>query len=1332
MSKTIRILSLLFLLPLFALAEGESSFTQQFSPAREIEDAYQFRYINTANGLSNNSVYSILVDSEGYLWVGTQSGLNRYDGYEVICVSDIFPEFPLSNVNFMDEGGDGLIWIESANRYCIYDVNKHTFSNAADSLLQSLGISPKAYYRVKATKEQLWIMQKGEIHCYNYGQKSLVSWKVPELTMDDFYSKGSTVTSDGIYISFSHRVWHFSSATGQLKRLELPEHKMVKNDILATFIDRDETVWIYSILTDMVCKYRVGGKIVREIVPLVPEGKTSDNNAIRDILDDGKGNVWIATDHAGIFVYKKQNESITNIHHDKTSTHSLSSDNVTSLICDRQGTIWAGHYKTGVSYITTSFDIFQTKGQQYGDVTTLEYDALGNLWIGTDGDGLFVQHPDGTYQKTAVPNINISDIKADMDGTVWVGTYNHGLYHMLSATVYEYYCVGNGSLVSDNVWKMMDDGKGNIWCTSAMSMLSKFDKATHRSTIVKDNNRENIVGYSFAKGKDRLFVGTVYGLWTIDLRSGSKKWQLGNNAGTKNFLSGMIINQHYDSKRNILLLGHMEGATVYDLQNDSIYYLTHQLGGASVSIRSILADDKGDYWLSTAKGLSRVSINRHGVSLQIGVQNYTTREGLQTVDLNENSFSLSPQGKLLFGCINGFVVVDPLPITKSTLPNNAPIISDILIGDKWLSPKCQSISLAHDEANIVVKFFTGRLNNANRVRYAYMLHGAMSDWAYTDDNRISLIGLSPGRYTLLIATCDSDGTRGEVRELSITIRPPFYLSWWMICIYLLLACALAFYTFNRYHLRQKERLEKDREELERRKQTQLADMKLKFFTNISHDLRTPLTLIISPLESIISKVERGESMEQSLPMLKNMQKNARLLYSQVTSLLDFRRLDVGVETLQLDTSDIVAQLGSISLSFHDYAQEKGIHLSFSPSIDSFLMSYDKKKMEKIVYNLLSNAFKYTPQDGDITLSFSIREGNAVIEVADTGCGISDEDKTNVFTRFYQAKSNDSSLTGSGIGLHIANEYVSLHEGTIYVQDNTPKGSVFCVEIPIKPSEALAVSASGDTSVGLKDSISEDNKEQALPSILIVDDNEDMLSFVSSSLQSSYHILTATNGQEALSLLNSNVISLVVSDVMMPIMDGLELCRRMKSDINLSHIPIILLTARTTDENQLEGLQLGADDYVMKPFNMDVLALRIAKFMEWAQVSHRQFKEKVDVSPSEITITPLDEQFIQNAIKIVEEHMSDSEFTVESLGQAVGMSRSNLYKKLMAITGQGPAEFIRTLRIKRGKALLEKSQMQVTEIAYMVGFNSLKSFTTNFKSEYGLTPTEYIKSLTPHS
>ncbi len=1311
MSKTIRILSLLFLLPFAAWAGG----------------SYQFRYLNTTNGLSNNSVNSIFVDSEGYLWIGTRSGLNRYDGYEVVCVSEMFPNVSLNSISLMDEGGDGMVWIESANRYSLYDVHKHVFSNSADSVLLSLGISPKGNYRVKATKDLLWIMQNGEIHCYSYGTKKVQSWHVPELEMGDFYSRGAAVTSDGIYLSFAHRVWHFSSETGQITPIELKRNKIVENDILATFIDSDETVWIYSIVTDMVCKYRVGGKVVREIVSIVPEGKFSDNNAIRDMLDDGKGNVWIASDHAGLFVYKKQSESITNIHRDeKSSFHSIPSDNVTSLACDRQGTIWAGHYKTGVSYATSYSNIFQIEGEQYGDVTALGYDKHGTLWIGTDGDGLFVQHPDGSYQKTRLPNINISNIMADEDGSVWVGTYNHGMYHMRSATDYEHFCVENGTLASNSVWKLVSDCMGNIWYTSAMSMLSKFSKQTHRSTIITNDKGENIVGYSILKGKDKLFVGTAYGLWTIDLKTGKKRWQMGNNAGNKNFLSGMIINGLCDSKRNILILGHMEGATIYDMQNDSVYYLNNQLGGTSVSIRSILADGKGDYWLSTVKGLSHVNISRQGRGLQIGVQNYTAREGLQTVDFNENSFACAPDGKLIFGSINGFVSVFPQIIPKSYLADNAPIISDILVGDKWICPKNESITLAHDETSIIVKFFSGRLNNANRVRYAYMLRGAMSDWAYTDENHISFIGISPGKYTLLISTCDSEGNRGEVRELNINILPPFYLSWWMIGIYLLLACALAYYAFRRYQHRQNERLEKEKEEMERRKQAQLADMKLKFFTNISHDLRTPLTLIISPLESIINKVEQGDDVARSLPMLKNMQKNARLLYSQVTSLLDFRRLDAGAESLQVDMSDIVAQLNSICLSFHDYAQEKGIDLRFNTLKDSFLMSYDKKKMEKIVYNLLSNAFKFTPKDGSITLSLTVSDGNAAIEVTDTGCGISVEDKANIFTRFYQAKSDDSSRTGSGIGLHIATEYVALHGGSISVRDNHPQGSVFTVVIPVKATQSADTATSEMSTVDAN--VSETGDEQSLPTILVVDDNEDMLSFISSSLCSEYNVQTATNGENALSVLSQKAVSLVVSDVMMPVMDGLELCRRMKSDINLSHIPIILLTARTTEENQLEGLQLGADDYVMKPFNMDVLTLRIAKFMEWSQKSHKQFKEKIDIAPSEITITPLDEQFIQNAIKIVEDHMSDSEFTVESLGQAVGMSRSNLYKKLMAITGQGPAEFIRTLRIKRGKALLEKSQLQVTEIAYMVGFNSLKSFTTNFKSEYGVTPTDYVKSL----
>ena len=464
--------------------------------------------------------------------------------------------------------------------------------------------------------------------------------------------------------------------------------------------------------------------------------------------------------------------------------------------------------------------------------------------------------------------------------------------------------------------------------------------------------------------------------------------------------------------------------------------------------------------------------------------------------------------------------------------------------------------------------------------------------------------------------------------------------------------------------------------------------------------------------------------ENLLGQLKNIRKNAQLLLNEVSALLDFRRLDAGGETLNLQHGDIVDHLNSILISFGDYAEERGIRLSFEHDTDSFIMEYDREKMNKVIYNLFSNALKFTPSGGSVSLSFHQENDDVTIAVADTGKGIPDADKPNIFRRFYQSSTNDSSQTGSGIGLHIANDYVRLHHGTISVSDNKPVGSIFTITLPMESPEPSHSHSSESKQPEAKQPDSSERLEES-NSLLVVDDNPDMLSFISSCMQEDYRVLTATDGAAALNVLKQEQVALIISDIMMPGIDGFELCRRVKSDINLSHIPVILLTARDTDVSRIEGLQLGADDYLTKPFNIEVLRLRVKKFIEWEQNNHRQFRQKMNIEPSEITITPLDEQFIRKALDIVEQNIADSDFSVETLAEHVAMSRSTLYKKLMAITGQGPSEFIRTIRIKRGKALLETSQMQVTEIAYAVGFTTVKSFTMNFKAEYGMTPSEFL-------
>jgi DNA-binding response OmpR family regulator len=442
-------------------------------------------------------------------------------------------------------------------------------------------------------------------------------------------------------------------------------------------------------------------------------------------------------------------------------------------------------------------------------------------------------------------------------------------------------------------------------------------------------------------------------------------------------------------------------------------------------------------------------------------------------------------------------------------------------------------------------------------------------------------------------------------------------------------------------------------------------------------------------------------------------------------LLDFRKLDVGIDTLSLKSGDFVEFVRDIYMSFSVYANERNIDLSLTTELEDLFMRFDQDKIQKALTNLLSNAFKYTPDGGTIRIHLESRDVYVYVNVSDSGTGIGNEDKEHVFQRFYQAQQKQDQ-TGSGIGLHIANEYVNLHGGTITLTDNIPHGCVFSIKLPIRKIDRTERSDMDNTPS--EDVIEGMERLEVIkkPILLFVDDNKDFCGFMADNLEDEYYVITANNGQEAMEQLHKQDVTIVVSDVMMPIMSGTELCEKIKTNIHWSHIPVILLTARAAEEYQIEGLELGADDYITKPFNFNLLRLRVRKFIEWTERSHNIFSQKLDVAPAEITITSLDEKLLEKAIKVVEENMGDAEFSVETLGAAVGLSRGHLYKKLMVITGKGPAEFIRTIRLKRGRQLLEKSQLQISEIAYEVGFNSPKRFTKYFREEFGVLPSEYLR------
>ena len=1225
------------------------------------QDLYRFRHLMTSDGLPNNSISALFVDSHGLLWIGTESGLAWYDGYEVSSITqydDGNGQTALGAVNGIMEDTTGNLLLNVGGRQMVYDRHSHT---------------------VSSMKEE--------------GRKSFIDlhgqqWNIEvcSLSADDFHKK--IAVPAGTFSSSSH---------------------------IGLYRDKTESFWLYSFDDETLLRSSDG----KNWQPLhLPNNNSNGNNAIRCLTDNDHGIVFIATDHQGLFCYHRTDGTVTQIQRTGNYPWEIASNNVSQVVVDKNGTLWLGHYKKGISYWNASFNGLTRRGSGLGDVSIMLADSKGTTWIGTDGNGLFRETVGGKTEQIDLPNVVVSSLMEDSRGRLWVGTYNSGIYRIASDRT-EKLDKTHGHLISDNCWRMVDDGLGRVWISSGFGPLMMIDGETDACKEIKDKSGKVINGLSLSRDrKGRILVGTYLGLQVID----PKTMQVSNVLGTrdgKQFLSSMITSILCDS-RGWVWLGHDVGLSVWNPMDDTVTYITMQDNGLSGNtIKSMVEDEQHRIWVTTSSGLSALTVKRADGKTELVVNNYEATDGIERYEFNANAGIARSDGFLLFGCADGYVVSNPQLLTSPDGLNRKVMFSQIVASGKLFGENDERITLNYDDYNVTLRLYTGNLLDAGKARYAWKLEGGSGDWVYTTHPTISFATLSPGHYTFRAKVQNDDGTWSEERILQIQVSPPLLLSWPMKALYALLLVGLMAGWFWRYRKRNQQKMEEERQWMAQEQAVRIADAKLQFFTNVSHDLRTPLTLIISPLQSLMK-----ESMPESVKKrLQVIDKNAHNLMEQINTLLDFRKLDVGADTLNLRTDDYAGFVKGMVASFTPYADERHIRLDYNSDETQLFMKFDAEKVRKIMYNLLSNAFKFTCTDGRISVRLYRENEKVYVSVADFGQGVLNEDKERIFERFYQSKQRDDTKTGSGIGLHVVSEYVRMHGGRVWVSDNRPCGAVFTFFIPIVGKESQTVATSSAT-----DENSEMPIDDGQYTVLVVEDNTDMNDFICSSLTDEYRVLTAFDGKEALQVMNQHSVNLIISDVMMPRMNGLELCKTIKTDLNLSHIPVILLTAKTAEASQLEGLQTGADDYLTKPFNVDVLKLRISKFIDWSKKAHQQFRQKIDVEPSEITITPLDEQFISKAIKIVEANLLDSDFSVETLGQELGLSRVALWRKLQAITGKAPGDFIRTIRVKRAKQLLEQSQMQVAEIAYTVGYNTPKRLSENFKAEFGITPSEYRKQI----
>jgi signal transduction histidine kinase/DNA-binding response OmpR family regulator len=821
------------------------------------------------------------------------------------------------------------------------------------------------------------------------------------------------------------------------------------------------------------------------------------------------------------------------------------------------------------------------------------------------------------------------------------------------------------------------------------------------------------------------------------------------NANKNGSLSDVNVLCFLEDSKGRIWVGTRGGLNLFNPQTKTFQLFTKANGLPDNIIFNILEDKNHALWVSTPKGLCEVILETKEKDIQLSVINYDEKNALQNIEFNEKAALKTQSGELIFGGPSGFNIIDPDKIQKSAYRpkivfTELQILNNTVepgesINNRILLPQSlsfsQNINLKYIENVFTIEFASTDFAHGEYERYAYMMEGFNSDWLYTTGNmrRATYTNLTSGHYIFKVKVLNRNGIWSDVKTLHINIQPPFWLTNVAYIIYFLLTVGLLLLirriTLERIHMRYE--VAQQKKEVERA--FAMEQLKTKFFTNVSHEFRTPLSLIISPLDNIIQHASDEEQKVQ----LSLVQRNAKRLLNLVNQLLDFRKMEVQSIKLYASIGDIVSFCRDISQSFTDIVEKKRIQFAFSSNIDELEIFFDKDKIEKILLNLLSNAFKYTYDNGKVSINLIYSEpkenetdGKLAIEVKDNGIGIPADKHTMIFERFFQTDVPESMVNqGVGIGLAITKEFVKLHGGVITVKSEPDAGTCFTVLLPAKKiyvsNNHLATKPI--LSEEIEDIELKDNFKKEKKTILVVEDNEDLRFYLKENLKKLYHIEEAVNGKEGWEKVKSLDPDIVVSDIMMPVMDGIELAKKIKNETQTSHIPIILLTAMGSEEKQMEGYNIGVNDYITKPFIFDILVSRIKNLIAQQKLLQKKFHKQIEVNPAEITITPVDEKFLKSALEIVEKHIDEPGFSVEDFSHEIFMNRVTLYRKILSLTGKTPIEFIRSIRLKRAAQLLEKSGKSIAEIAYEVGFNNPKHFSKFFKEEFDVLPSLYNKN-----
>ena len=1339
------------------------------SNGQESFDSYDKRIetFSMNEGLSSSMIKSICQDKNGLIWIGTLNGLNKYDGYAFKKFHyEIDDSASLNNSFIKDLFPDGSnLWIATwGGGINIFDFEKHTFRDFSKELkANSINIQDHVEFIHQAKDGSYWFATFGGLwHYFPESKKCdhFITQPNDTSSLSANYMIEVLEKADGtmLFAGNDGRLNVFNPDKKNFKRFEIRK-KSRKNDLIQItklFEDSEQRLWVGT--TDGVYSFDQNTGSFSSLITDEMNEKVFLDNQVNAILEYGDGLFWVGTSKKGIIPLERSPDNEKQIFLSDFPAI-LPDYEITELFKDIQGNIWICTDHSGLKVHYNKNKPFSYIESPNLLVKAIAIDSSDNIWYGTN-NGLYFKEKNSKERKKYDVNLglssnNIRSLYNEPDRLL-IGTEN-GLNILEKSTGNIILLREEDNLLNTSIVSIKKDQEGNYWMGSASEGLILMDgksgeisnyEASPNIPLIGNNN---VTSLCF-EDNNKLWVGIYRGglnLFDIKKRKFIKRYL--NNPTDTNSINDNDVRSIYMGKNDDLWIGTENGGLNY-FNNKKSYFKAYlkKDGLPSNTIYATIADSAGNLWINTHNGLAKLTL------FDKTIRYYDNSDGLLTNKFMPGTIVKDSKGLIYSGTDKGIVYYDPEKIKENTLP---PILSftDFKINNskvdfnKDQSPLKKHISytdsivLKHNQNAITIEYVGLNYISSNKNRYAYRLEGLEENWQSVGNQRIvNYSNLPPGEYTFMVKACNNDGFwTPEPLTLDIKVLPHPLRSNLAFSIYFVLLLLLIVFIIRIIKRLAERKHQVDVARIERDKEKQLVQFKLKFFTDISHELRTHLTLIVSPVNKLLNK---GSRSNQDKKLLDRIDLNVTRLLKLTDELIDFRKVEQGKTSLRLQKRDIVSYLREIETMFVSIAEENQINFQFEIDQPELIWCFDEEKLNKILFNLLTNAFKYTHNGGWVKLSVRKTNDQAIrIAVEDNGLGIEEEHLPYVFDRFFNPGKNQQlrgSTDSSGIGLALVKQLVELHSGNIFVESKPGKGSHFYFDLPNLECKDNEVAVANNRNVSgsyhrweeilqlernnIQNEliITKGEMSDEVPSILIVDDNKEICLTLCSLFENKYKVFVANHGKGAMEIADKKNIDIVVSDIMMPVMDGIELCKKLKSDIKTSHIPVVLITAKTGIENELLGLRTGADAYIAKPFNDEKVLLTIENilnnrkknqlFDEWTN------SEKVN----EKVYNPLDKKLIDKIIIIINQRMSDTSFNIEELGNEVGLSRVHLFRKIKAITGESPSDFVKKIRLQKGKALLVQGELSISDIAYDIGFSSSGNFSTAFKKFYGKTPVQY--------